>query len=308
MKYYIIIDGGGSGTRSILTDENAVLAESTAPSAKPSVVGFEQSGRMLFDLILQTCLEADVPFSRIKGVSIGMSGVWEAQECDLLRDKLYESANAQMYALPKVEVSSDAMMAYDAIFPEGRGILLISGTGSIAIARDEDGSICRVGGYGPVVGDEGSGAWIGRRAVSQVLRCCDGRSKPSMLMDKVAAELHLNLPSEARALAMMISNGEVQPAALAPLVFECASTGDRAAANILSSASDLLLQMVQALSRSLRLHQVKLCCMGGIAEHPLMVRRMKKQIQELGGIQWHEAEDSLIEGALRKLQDVESRA
>ncbi len=298
MKSFIAIDGGGSTTRCAIADETSIVCTLDAATAKPLVVGVQQSARILFDTILQICAVSDIPFARLRGVAIGMSGVWEATEVKELTDQLYAIANAQMYALPRLVITSDVDIAHRGAFADKPGILVIAGTGSIAVCRDPEGQLHRVGGYGPMIGDEGSGSWIGQRALSHVLRCCDGRSRPGHLFSYVAEYLHLNLPDQARDLAMLMHHQHLQSADLAPLVFRAAVERDRDAIEILHEASIALVELADALARNVGLRNAPVCFRGGIAEQASMQRRLLRRMDEVIGLRWVDCTGTALDGAM----------
>src|SRR5439155_578112 len=85
-----------------------------------------------------------------------------------------------------LEVVSDAAVALWGALPEGEGVAVLAGTGSIALARSADGREARAGGYGALVGDEGSGFWLGRAAATAAVRAADGRGPPTGLVELVS--------------------------------------------------------------------------------------------------------------------------
>ncbi len=304
MKTYVAIDGGGSGTRCAIADESTILAQCEAPVAKPLLVGTQQSAKVLFDVILQCCALADVPYNRIRSMVIGMAGVWEAHEVKELGDQLYAVANAQMYALPRLLITSDVDIAHHGVFGSQPGILVVAGTGSMAVFRDRDNKLLRCGGYGPIVGDEGSGTWISQRALTYVLRCCDGRERPGPLFDLVRSTLALDLPSQARDLALLIQRQELRVAEIAPLVFQAAIDRDRVALDILHQASIALVELAEALARTINVRSVPVSFVGSIAEQPSMRRRLLRRLDEVRILRWMDSDATALDGAIDKARSL----
>ncbi len=150
----------------------------------------------------------------------------------------------------------DEEIALEAAFPGAPGILLIAGTGSHAIARSLDGALHRAGGWGPILGDEGGGYWIGLEALRTALRILDSHPddpNASLLLD--AIKRHWGLTS----LAALIElgnrrGGTTHPptdfASLAPVVAGCAQEGNSLAAELLRTAGDSLARLIAIVAAS----------------------------------------------------------
>ncbi len=113
----------------------------------------------------------------------------------------------------RVLIESDAFISYIGAIGIQPGILLIAGTGAIAIARTNEGTMIRVGGWGPVFGDEGGGYWIGREAVSAALRAHDAATLPEFI-EVIASALGLRQIVEA---PMAWKSGEIDVRTVANL-------------------------------------------------------------------------------------------
>lgn len=146
-------------------------------------------------------------------------------------------------------VGGDAEATFHDAFPSGPGILLISGTGSIALARGADGSRIRVGGWGELLGDEGSGYRIGMAALRALARGEDGRGVPTELRDPVLETLGMTDPADLIKWTATANKADV--AALVPLIHEVAEAGDQAATAVIEKAVDELVEHVQTLVRRL---------------------------------------------------------
>jgi N-acetylglucosamine kinase-like BadF-type ATPase len=159
----------------------------------------------------------------------------------------------------------DEEIAHDAAFAGGPGILVIAGTGSNAIGRSAAGEIFGAGGWGPVLGDEGSGNWIGLEAIRAVLRTQDreqlddanraqpGRDRTSLLRE---IERHWKLISLGELVAYANRRGDPDHpapefASLAPVVARCADGGDALAAEVLTRAGVELAELVALVFRKM---------------------------------------------------------
>lgn len=148
----------------------------------------------------------------------------------------------------KLVVTTDVELALAAAFGAGPGVILIAGTGSIAVARQADGSLARAGGFGWQMGDEGGGYWIGRMALQAVSRASDGRGLETNLMEAMGPIVRCTTLDELVRWSVTAAPSEV--AALAPGVAVAAERGDTVAVAILDRAAEELAGLVRALAHS----------------------------------------------------------
>jgi glucosamine kinase len=175
MAYYLGIDGGGTKTRCVLGDEMTVLATAMSGGSNIVRLGETQAREALHTAIRQVCATANISPAQIRAVCIGAAGADRPEIVAKIRAILAEliSETAPETALPKIEVVGDMTIALEAACGAGPGVIAIAGTGSIAYGRDATGHTARAGGWGFAVSDEGSGHWIGRRAISAILSAHD---------------------------------------------------------------------------------------------------------------------------------------
>jgi glucosamine kinase len=182
-----------------------------------------------------------------------------------------EVALRERFARGAISVVEDVEIALRAGAGDGDGAVLIAGTGSIAYARVGSEAF-RVGGHGHLLGDDGSGFAIGRAALAQMLRWYDGRTPHSELFDAIAVRLQV---TSAQQLIDRIYR-EAQPvasvAAIAPLVLERASSGERTATKIVQGAAVELVDLVKALVKHAKIEgEIPLVFTGGLlAENSLL--------------------------------------
>jgi len=149
-------------------------------------------------------------------------------------------------------VLNDVDAAQIGAFAGGPGILILSGTGSMAWARDAAGRSYRVGGWGETIGDEGSAHWIGRRLLGLVSQSIDGRAAPSPLVGAVFEHLQLDRTDPVNALEGWVSRLRSLRsgiAALAPVADLLAAAGDAGAVAILEQAAEELARHVRTVAR-----------------------------------------------------------
>jgi glucosamine kinase len=175
MAYYLGIDGGGTKTRCVLADETMVLATAMSGGSNIVRLGETQARETLHTVVRQVCATANISPAQISAICIGAAGADRPAIAAKIRMILVEliSEIAHETALPKIEVVGDMTIALEAAFGAGPGVIAIAGTGSIAYGRDANGHTARAGGWGFAVSDEGSGHWIGRRAISAILSAHD---------------------------------------------------------------------------------------------------------------------------------------
>ena len=135
----------------------------------------------------------------------------------------------------------DEEIALDTAYRDGPGILIIAGTGANAVGRCTDGTVVGAGGWGPMVGDEGAGNWIGMEAIRAGLRALD-RNVPTCLLREVQA--FWKLESLGELVARVNDSARPNFSELCELVARCAEEGDALAASVLERAGEELAGLV----------------------------------------------------------------
>ena len=167
MPYYLGIDGGGTKTTCAVGDETRLLAKATAGPSNIVRVGEAQTRKSLTQAVRQACAACGIPPEDVVRTCVGGSGAARPELAAIVRSILAE-------VLPSpVDVVGDMETSLEAAFGDGPGVIVIAGTGSIAYGRDKTGKTLRAGGWGFEIGDEGSAHWIGRTAVTALLRASD---------------------------------------------------------------------------------------------------------------------------------------
>jgi N-acetylglucosamine kinase-like BadF-type ATPase len=180
-----------------------------------------------------------------------------------------------------VRISNDAELVLSAL-PRQVGVAVISGTGSIALGRDAQGTLARVGGWGHVLGDEGSGFGIGREALQRAVRAADGRGPATALLDSILR--HWHLPAAESLLELVYPTfDKTSIAALAPLVLALARAGDPMARRIEARAANELALAVMTVARTLGFvaGSLPVAFGGGVLIHEerlrtLVIRRLER--------------------------------
>jgi glucosamine kinase len=236
------VDGGGSKTRVILADADGNhLSDVTGPGSAMAPGRGDHSGGVIAETVRLALAEAGHEGERLRALVVGVAGVGRPSEARALSVVLDDLEIAD-----EVIVQGDGEIALTDAFGDGAGIILISGTGSIAYGRGPSRTLARCGGWGPSIGDEGSGAWIGRKALGVVAAASDGREPATALTGAVLTAAQVNEPADLIPWAIAATPKEL--AALAPVVFNAASAGDIRASALVGLAVEELVLHVRALA------------------------------------------------------------
>jgi glucosamine kinase len=240
--FYLGIDAGGTKTRCALGDETTVLATSASAGSNLVRSGAAPSREALHASVREVCSAANISPHQISNVCIGAAGGARPQIADKIRGILAELTTAE------IEVAGDMVIALESAFGSGPGVIAIAGTGSIVYGRDAAGHTMRAGGWGFAVSDEGSGHWIGRRAVSAILHAHD-ESRETALTALVLQAFNVQTLDE----LIPVVNGLPPPEfpRLFPVVLRAAEAGDTLARSLLAEAGAELAHLTAIVVRRL---------------------------------------------------------
>ena len=250
MAYYLGIDGGGTKTRCVLGDETMVLATAMSGGSNIVRLGETHAREALHTAPRQVCATANISPAQISAICIGAAGADRPAIAARIRTILVEltSEITPEIVLTKIEVVGDMTIALEAAFGAGPGVIAIAGTGSIAYGRDANGRTARAGGWGFAISDEGSGHWIGRRAISAILSAHDQGLETS-LTAMVLQAWKLNTLDE----LVRQANSTPPPdfPRLFPIVLRAADEGDSIARDLLTDAGGKLAKLAAIVVRRL---------------------------------------------------------
>jgi glucosamine kinase len=273
--YTIIgIDGGGTRTRAILKRGDEILSQTTAGTTRVGSVGVGESCERLLTIITDLCDQAELDTSEVDIVVAGLAGVWLDEEKQRSTHLLKTLARTQNIPLSDVIITSDAEIAVEGAFGGNNGIVLIVGTGSIAIGKIGKDKFVRCGGWGIELDDEGSGAWIGREGLTAVVRALDGRGKPTMLTNMLADFNPLIDINNPRTIVKAYAERTFEYQMLTPTVMRCAELGDEVCMDIINRSSLHLVELLNALFPYFKSKQVDVALLGGIVESKSLLGRM----------------------------------
>lgn len=266
--YFLGIDGGGTQTTAWLADNRSrVLARVAIGPSNPLKVGLPLARRNLIAVSRQARREAGLhKGQKLSVLCAGVAGIGRPPIYRKMLQSLKRGVPAHRYFL-----THDAAIALEAALGSSPGVIVIAGTGSIALGRDKDDHILRCGGWGSTFDDSGSGYDIGRKAVSAALAAFDGRAPSTRLGKDICRAL--NIREIADVVALNLAPGQV--AALFPLVCRAARLGDRVAQRLCREAGSDLAEMASSLLLRLGVPPVerRVICAGGIFKASPGVRR-----------------------------------
>jgi N-acetylglucosamine kinase-like BadF-type ATPase len=272
MGLFLAIDAGGTKTQCLLADEARVLARSSAGTVKLMRVGEQVATARLRGLLEEVAAKAGVSLHEVTRTCFGLAGVSSGAVRGWAERAMRELAGGS------TEVCGDEEIALEAAFRGGPGIVVLAGTGSNAIGRGVDGRLVGAGGWGPVLGDEGSGFWIGLRAIRLALNSRDRTGPdqaPSPLLAEIMREWGMSSLGELVAVANRRGGPEgAAPdfAALAPLVARCAEQGDTLAISTLQVAGVELAELVRVLVQRLETSEIEVAYTGSVLQRIVQVR------------------------------------
>ncbi|HXK12288.1 MAG TPA: BadF/BadG/BcrA/BcrD ATPase family protein [Vicinamibacteria bacterium] len=289
-RFLLAVVGSGSKTQALLTDlRGKAIARGFGPASNPNVVGFEAFGRALTMAIEGALVNAmgprrgDADGAAWRGVGIasacfGLAGVDSPEDEARVSRWVREQAVSE-----RTLVVNDAALVMAGGTPDGWGVALISGSGSVCYGRSAQGREVRVGGWGPLLGDEGSGYEMALGALRLCTQTADGRADAHALLQAILR--HWSLP-DASALLRHVYRPGTTPgdlAALAPVIVDLAASGDADARALVEATARGLARQVDTAVRKLALERPPLALAGSSLQRGDMRRALLSAVSaEIG--------------------------
>ena len=260
-KYYLGVDGGGSKTTAVVYDEKGnFICKAQGESINYYSVGIENARESMKEIINRLSVK------NFDYAVIGMSalnGRADTEETERFCNGIIESN--------KIIMDSDLFVALEAMNCEGECAFVISGTGSMAVCRDNNGEISHAGGFGYIIGDEGSGYSIALNAIKTAIRAAENIVAHTALTDKCLEYFSVKNIYELIDIFYEKTVSRKNLAAFAKEVLVCAEKGDMTAHEILRNESMLLSQTVLSLVKNKK-KDIPIGLWGGNFQHNKIFR------------------------------------
>src|SRR5512132_1215120 len=183
------VDGGGTTTHAVILDASfTVLGEGLAGPSNPLRVGIVNAAAAVREAIDRACEAAKLRRTDLVAAEIGLAGASRNELRARMREALHGSG------IGEIVVVGDADIALYGATEGEPGLIVIAGTGSICCGVNGRGKRICAGGWGPVAGDEGGGAWIARRALRAIAHAVDGRGPTTSLTAAAGTYFHVSDP------------------------------------------------------------------------------------------------------------------
>ena len=294
MRYVIGIDGGGTKTLGILINENVdLLAKAETGPSNYQILGKVKLKERIGNLVAKLMKESKINH-KVDAICLGLAGAGRKKE----RNEITRLVS-ELNCAKQILVEHDAAIALAGALGGNPGIIIIAGTGSIAFGRNANGKTARAGGWGYLLGDEGSGFYIGQKAIIAALKEYDGRGEKTKLTEMIMNEYKV---SNIEGIIEKVYSEKLKSkgiAEIAPLVFEAAHDGDKIAEAIVKDAGRELGTLAAAVMEALNLTEnVEIALIGSIfREKGLLLSYLRNAIPTKVNVTFCEPRFSPVIGA-----------
>ena len=266
MKYIIGVDGGGTKTLALLADlAGHVIERGISGPSNYNAVGFETACMALESAI--NVARKDYP-GEIAALCLGLAGV--GRQKDIERFQFWA---VEKFPGTAVKIVNDAEILLAAGSSTGPALAMVCGTGSIVYGRTVRGELIRAGGWGYLIGDEGSGYAIGAAALRAVMQAYDGRGPSTLLTELVLEHRGLSEPPELVRNIYGAESPQLDVASLAGLVEQAADQNDAVAIAILEESARQLSKSLSSVYPKLDSSAIPLILSGGVILHGEKLRQ-----------------------------------
>lgn len=298
MGLFLAIDAGGTKTRCVLADEEKVLGRAVTGSVKIMRVGEEEASARLQTMLAEVAQAAGVDIGEVTRSCIGLAGYTIEAVRAWARREIAKTVGGSLL------LSGDEEIAFEGAFRGAAGILVVAGTGNNVMGRAADGAIYTAGGWGPVLGDEGSGFWIAQEALRAGFWARD-RGVETTLLSAIGDFWKLKTIGE----IVEMANARPGPdfPALTPVVVKCAEDGDELAGAVLDRAGAELAELIALVALKMEESgpqaSIRVAYIGGVLEHITRVRESM-----VAALARSSPQVSVMEGAVDALEGALWRA
>lgn len=232
MQYVVGVDGGGTKTTAAVVGEDlGPVASATTGPANQRSVGMDTASANIAGAIREAVRAADISLEDVSGICMCLAGF----DTDLDLPVPHRAIKALEYGGVTI-LENDVVGAWAGATEGNPGLVVIAGTGSTALGMNTHGDLWRTDGWDYILGDSGSGYWIGREGIRTAMKSLDGRLPPTRLCPELKAAFVVDSAEEMRRLVDSTTFGKVEIASFASHVSRAADAGDGAAQGILAAA------------------------------------------------------------------------
>lgn len=275
-SYYIGVDSGGTKFELLIASKDKkIIFSKLYKGIHYSISGTDVYSEIVTDFIDDSLLSSNLKLKDCLGICFGVAGAREKKDRQNLKN-----AFVKKLSLRNILITTDAMTALYGAFEGSDGIILISGTGSVLYGYS-GGIITRVGGWGRIIGDEGSGYWIGKRALNLVTKEYDEsilRKKKSLLSQKLEKEFGINKLN----INEKVFQKDFEIQTIAPIVIQCAMRKCYLGKQVIDEATAGLLEHIKSFIKiSKRKKPISISFIGSIIENKNIVSdKLKSEISK----------------------------
>lgn len=276
--YLLGIDGGGTKTEIYLSDfKSKIILSEEFHSSNYLAKGLDNTSQVISD-IFKYLNNNNIEINQIDGICFGAAGAGREKDKNLLKNIFLSLGyKGQLY------IYDDAYISLVGAHGTEKGAITISGTGSIALAIDDNKNVYRVGGWGHIIGDEGSGYYIGKLALNAVFRSYDGRCNDTELTDMILEYLGLNSTEELLYYIYKNTNDKSKIAKIAEVVIKCALKDDYVSERIIENAIDELIFMTTTIRKKVK-NDLDISFGGGLFRNEYFKNLFTSKINKIYGL------------------------
>ena len=255
------VDGGGTKTEAVIMDVDLqVIGQGLAGPSNPLRVGITNAATAVREAIDKACAMAKLRRTDLVAAEIGLAGARRRELRERMREAL---ANL---GIGTIDVVTDADIALYGATGGAPGLVVIAGTGSICCGINSRGKSFCAGGWGPIAGDEGGGAWLARRALRAIAYSLDGRGPKTSLTEMACAYFHVTTADDLTTAIYAPSITNERLAGFGKDVVEAAKLKDPVAQQIISEGGSELGIAAAAVIRNLQMERERfqIAYVGGV--------------------------------------------
>lgn len=273
------VDGGGTKTHAVILDMDLnIIGEGLAGPSNPLRVGITNASAAIREAIDKACEVAKVRRNDLVAAEIGLAGARRRE----LRVRMRETLKG--LGIGDIVVTSDADIALYGATLGAPGVIVIAGTGSICCGINGRGKKECAGGWGPISGDEGGGAWIARRALRAIAHATDGRGPATALTEIACSYFHVSDPNDLSTAIYAPTITNERLAGFGRDVVAAAKAKDRIAREILAEGGRELGFAAAAVIRNLKLEreEFQVAYVGGVfaAAGELVLASLREEVKK----------------------------